>query len=261
MRVWSALGALVLVCGLVVSVIEETSPNPGIRRAFADVFGNKHPASSPAALKTRDSHGKGTVVMAVGGSSAQGYDDPHLDGYLSRALASVSSQLNIPIRFANEAKSGDIPTMFAPQFDPLVVKVHPNIVILGWGLLNSIAQKVPESMFSRVIRAETIMALRAGASVWVVTPPATLATYVGPEVPLEPKYVNLEMAAAKSVHSPKVHVFNLFQAMKDYLTSHHLAYQPFVANKWHLNQKGHILAGKILANLILSSKNKGGIPS
>lgn len=260
MRVWSALGSLILVCGLVVGGFA-TSPNTRIGRAIAGVFGNKNSSSSSAALKTVFAHGKEVTVMAVGGSSAQGYDDPHLNGYLSRALASVSSELKIPIRFANEAKSGDIPTMFAPRFDPLVVKVHPKIVILGWGLLNSIAQKVPESMFSRVIRDETIMALKAGASVWVVTPPATLATYVGPEVPLEPKYVNLEMSAATSVHSPNVHVFNLFQAMKGYLGAHHLPYKPYIANKWHLNQTGHILAGRILATLILSSQNKGGLTS
>lgn len=199
--------------------------------------------------------------MAVGGSSAQGYYDPHLDGYLARALKAVSSTLDVPIRFVNKAKSGDIPTMFAPNYDPMLHRVRPNIVIISWGLLNSIERKVPEKMFQTTIQSEVTMALSEGADVWIVTPLVTEATYVGPEAMLEPKYVQLEIAGALAVHSSHVHIFNLLDTMQQYLTQHHMSYKPYVYNPWHLNSAGHVLAGRILANMILKQAKSVGLIS
>ncbi len=200
------------------------------------------------------------TIMAVGGSSAQGYDDPNLNGYLARALRRVSTALNMPITFINKAKSGEIPTMLAPYYDPLLHTIAPNVVILAWGLLNSIARKVPEAMFQRTIQSEVTMALHEGADVWIVTPPVTTATYVGHDVQLEAAYIKREIAGAQAVHSTHVYVLDLTNAMKTYLVDHHESYKTLQSNNWHMNQAGHVLAGQILAKAILRRAKSLGLP-
>ncbi|MHB1684332.1 MAG: SGNH/GDSL hydrolase family protein [Bacilli bacterium] len=220
--------------------------------------------TSPAAAalaKSAVSKQHKLTVMAVGGSSAQGYDAPKLDGYLTRALSTVSSTLNIPISFVNKAKSGEIPTMLAPQYDPLLYAVKPNVVIISWGLLNTIARKVPEDMFQRAIQSEVSMAIKFGADVWIVTPPVTPATYVGHDVELERVYAYREILGARAVHSTHVHVFELLNAMKTYLRDHHQSYKPYASNNWHMNQAGHVLAGHILADAILRRAKSIGLTS
>ncbi|KUO95336.1 SGNH/GDSL hydrolase family protein [Ferroacidibacillus organovorans] len=219
------------------------------------------PSITTADRKGQPAQPQTLTVMAVGGSSAQGYDAPNLDGYLTRAMQTVSSRLNIHIDFVNKAVSGGIPTMLAPQYDPLLYKVKPNVVLIAWGLLNDIARKTPQTMFERVIKDEVSMAVSYGAQVWVVTPPVTPATYVGHDVKLEQVYTNLEVAGAREVHSSKVHVFDLLSAMENYLKVHHQSYKPYASNNWHMNLAGHILAGQILANEILAKAKAIGIAS
>lgn len=225
------------------------------------IDGSANQGVNPNSVPIASSKSVPLTVMAVGGSSAQGYDDPDLDGYLARALATVSTTLNTPITFINKAKSGQIPSMLAPKYDPLLHAIHPNIVIISWGLLNSISQKVPEAMFQRVIQNEVSMALKEGADVWIVTPPVTPATYVGHDVHLLLKFAQLEIAGARAVSSNHVHVFDLMGSMKRYLKANHLAYQPYESNNWHMNRAGHILAGKILAHSILQRAHALGLSS
>lgn len=201
------------------------------------------------------------IFMAVGGSTARGYDDPKLDGYLKRALKSVSTSLNVSITFVNKAKSGMIPSVLAPEYDPLVHQIKPNVVILGWGILNSIAKKVPQSMVKRVIQSEIKITLKDGADVWVVTPPVTPATFVGHDVTVEPEFINLELAAVRAVNNPHVHFFNLNNDMKTYLKNHRLSYKPLESNNWHMNGSGHELAGEILANAIMQNAKSLGLLS
>lgn len=205
-------------------------------------------ANAIGAVRTQ----KPLTVLAVGGSSAQGYDDPKLDGYLSRALTTVSKELKRPISFVNKAKSGNIPAKVASQYEPLLQSVQPDVVIISWGLLNDISKKTPPDTFRSSIQAEVSMAIQHGADVWIVTPPATPATYVGHDVELEPQYANMEISAARAVQSAHVHVLDLLNDMKYYLKERHLSYKSYAQNNWHLNQAGHVLAGQILAKSILS---------
>lgn len=249
---WIALAA----CGSAAIVITLNALSPTVTGSAKVTSPNipyarkTSPAVSALTKSATSKHHKLTV-MAVGGSSAQGYDAPRLDGYLTRALHAVSTTLHIPISFVNKAKSGAIPTMLAPHYDPLLYAVKPNIVIISWGLLNSISRNVPEDMFQRAIQSEVSMATKFGADVWIVTPPVTPATYVGHDVKLERVFAYREILGARAVHSPHVHVFDLLNAMKIYLREHHQSYKPYASNNWHMNQAGHVLAGHILADAIL----------
>lgn len=267
MRLWTRItGVAVTVVYFIATVIFTPSIQPSTgsaptEAALSLVFhkGDHYPTVHSAMRNTVNKLQQFTV-MAVGGSSAQGYNDPKLDGYLTRALRSISTTLNMPIAFINKAKSGEIPTMLAPQYDPLLHTISPNIVIIAWGLLNSIARKVPETMFQRTIQSEVAMAIKAGADVWIVTPPVTTATYVGHDVKLEVEYIHREITGARAVHSTHVHVFDLTNAMKAYLVDHHESYKPYQSNNWHMNQAGHVLAGMILADAILRRAKTIGLP-
>ncbi len=260
MRVWTRI---IGIAAIIFAVLLIFAPNgrfkkwtDGTRIAIENVLrGNKHPVTSPYNKQHP------LRVMAVGGSSAQGYDDPQLDGYLARALRLVSSRLGFPITFVNKAHSGNTPTMYAPDYDPTIHQVRPDVVIISWGLLNSISRKTPTNMFQRVITSEVKMAVKYGAQVWVVTPPVTPATYVGHDVKLEQQFVNLEINGANAVHDQRVHVFNLLASMKQYLAAHHLSYKPYESNNWHMNRAGHILAGKILGEAITKDASSLGLIS
>ena len=264
MRFWMRIGgvAIVVIAAAVfistnLRSIQGSSGNHKAMTAAAPNASAYHPPTLFSVISKQHK----LTFMAVGGSTAQGYDDPKLDGYLKRALSSVSQTLKVPVTFVNKAKSGKIPSMLAPEFDPLVHQIKPNVVMISWGLLNSIAKKVPQSMFQRVIESEIKMSLRDGADVWVITPPVTPATYVGHDVKVEPEFINLELAAVKAVNNPNVHFFNLNSAMKTYLQDHHLSYKPLESNNWHMNGAGHELAGKILANHILQNEKELGLSS
>lgn len=264
MRLWTRICCSVAVCFAAVLVL---TPNAQVykwidtaKTALSNVrLEGAHPPVDTAPTNSTASKQRSFTVMAVGGSSAQGYDDPKLNGYLNRALSRVSATLNISLSFVNKAKSGDIPTMLASQYDPLLHSIHPNIVIISWGLLNDIAKKVPKSIFQRVIQSEVSMAITYGADVWLVTPPVTPASYVGHDVELEREYAGLEISGARAVHSTHVHVFDLMNAMKKYLKDHQQSYKPYSSNNWHMNQAGHVLAGQILADAIVQRAKSMGL--
>ncbi|MCL6445954.1 MAG: SGNH/GDSL hydrolase family protein [Alicyclobacillus sp.] len=259
MRLWIWIGGAAAACCAAVAALVFIPHANGfkltdeLRTAVPKILRDRS-ASAPTAPITKRTFTQSNPlhVMAIGGSSAQGYDDVKGEGYLKRALDQVSTTLNIPIAFDNEAKSGDIPVKLAPRFASLLQQDKPDVVIISWGLLNDIAHKTKEDVFQKDVQNEVYMATQAGADVWIVTPTVTPATYVGHDVKLEPEYASREIMGARAVHSPNVHVFDLLNAMKKYLKAHHESYEPLSANNWHLNKAGHILAGQILAEAIIN---------
>ncbi|MCL6442862.1 MAG: SGNH/GDSL hydrolase family protein [Alicyclobacillus sp.] len=261
---WKWLMGAAAVCALaaLVSAIDirmrvSTATTDAAPAAASAKSGAEPPTSAAVALEKRHE----LKIVAFGGSSAQGYDDPKLYGYLPRALDQVSSALHISIQFINKAKSGETAPMAMPTYDPTLHQLKPDVVILSWGILNEVSKKTPESMWQQVIRKEVSLALKEGADVWVVTPPATPATYVGHDVEPEQQFAQLEASAALSVNSNRVHVFDLMDDMKAYFASHHLSYKPYESNNWHMNHAGHVLAGHILGNDILAQAQALGLTS
>lgn len=76
------------------------------------------------------------VILAVGGSVAKGWNAMNNDGYLSIALADLSTQLNRKVKFWNDSIGGYTPLKFNPLFAKLLKAHHPNIVIISWGMLD-----------------------------------------------------------------------------------------------------------------------------
>lgn len=202
----------------------------------------------------------GLTVLAIGGSVARGWNDKSDGGYLARALSSVSSVLQISITLENKSVGGFKPADLANQFPKLLRAAHPDVVMVSWGLLNDISGKTPLNVLQEEIRSEVALAAKSGAQVWVITPPVTPSTYVGPDKILEEQYARAEILGARAVGDTEhVHVFDLLNGMKRYLKAHHESYVPYSSNGWHPNTAGHILAGQLLATAILNRASALGL--
>lgn len=189
--------------------------------------------------------------MAVGGSVAVGWNDATKLGYLGRAMQEIGATLRINVDFVNKSTGGFTPTRLGSTFAQYLQVVHPQVVIISWGLLDDIANKISTQQFMNQIQYEVALAAKENCEVWIVTPPVTAATYVGKSSTLEPMYAADEISAARSVKGAKVVVFDLLDEMKRYLKNNHLSYQPLISNAWHPNTKGHQLAGELLSEAII----------
>ncbi len=190
------------------------------------------------------------TVMAIGGSVAYGWVDPHGGGYLKRAFATLSQKAKRNYVFDNKAIIGANSTqlnitLYKGRYTGWLNTVKPQVVVISWGLLNDCYPKTPFATFDATIHHEIAAALRQKAVVLMVTPPVTKASYTQ-YLTLEPKYVNSEVYVADSFNSPNVVVFDVFNQMKAYLAEHHLSYVPYEFGGWHPNAKGHELAGSLL---------------
>lgn len=197
---------------------------------------------------------KSLRVLVVGGSVALGWDDKTGGGYLQRAWESYASSKKEKLTFINGSVEGDGPDMFAPKLQQTLQKAHAQILMISWGMLDSISHKTSISTFEKAVSAEISAARSMGMDVMIVTPPVTLASYTTC-VTKEPEYNAAEMDAASSYPKSEVQVFDLYQAMKNNLASTHTTIQSLSADGWHPNTAGHELAGKILAEELLNSPN------
>jgi len=206
------------------SAARQTSPYP--------LF--SHPSAQPV------------VAMGVGGSVAHGWDDKTGGGYLARAFQTLTKSGPISFQFINKSIEGYGPTQMAAKYPTFLHEVHPQVVVISWGMLDDIANKTPISAFEQAVQSEIQQALAAHADVIVVTPPPTGASY-GHDVASEAALVQDEIRVAKQFKTPDVIVVDLFNQMKRYLAAHHQSIQMYSADDWHPNTLGHELAGSLLA--------------
>lgn len=218
-----------------------------------------HIRVAPQAQHANSAPAKPLVVMAIGGSVARGWDAGPNKGYLTLAMNTVSKDLNMNIKFWNESIGGYTPERLNGYFARLMKAYRPNIVIISWGILNDLAAKTPKTVFQASVRQEVDLSVQMGARVWVVTPPVTKATYSGKDSVLEAVYAGYEIQAATSVHPEDVQVFDVLNAMKDYLVTNHQSVTLYATNAWHPNAAGHILAGQLLADMIMNRKATLGL--
>lgn len=194
--------------------------------------------------------------MLIGGSVALGWDDQTGGGYLMRAFKEYSTTSKQNLDVVNASVEGDGPGLYASQYNDVLKRIHPNVLVISWGILDDISHKTSISTFGADMKTEISTALANHITVFIVTPPVTTASYTSYQT-LEPAYLAEEIAVAKSFKSSNIHVFNLFTQMKQYLSSHHLAYNACMADNWHPNTAGHALAGELLGqdfNTELSGK-------
>ena len=208
------------------------------------IGGSLTPQVPDAAATVRSA--KPITVMTVGGSVAYGWSDTKQGGgYLKRAFRSLSAHTNTPYHFVNHAVVGANALQIATQYPAWLKSVQPQVVVISWGGLNDAWPRTPFSRYEAEINREIHLALASQAAVFVVTPPVTRASYTQYRI-AESLYLDREMSVANHFQNSNVHVFDVYDQMKAYLKEHHQTYVPYMANGWHPNSRGHILAGHIL---------------
>lgn len=198
------------------------------------------------------------TVLIIGGSAAKGWHDKTGRGYIERGLDLWHA--GAPFRFENRAVPGA--TMNNPKIGKHYLQwletYSPRIVVLSWGLLNDLRAGTPWSQIVSQIRQEALWALSAGAVVFIVTPPATTATY-GVDKAEENAIVDEEMRAVMSLHNPNVYIFDVLHPEERWLAVHHQTIARYMAGPWDPNTQGHILAGKLLAQELRARFPRGEV--
>jgi acyl-CoA thioesterase-1 len=209
------------------------------------------PASrgTPGPTQTTSNSPNVERVMAIGGSVAYGWRAKNNDGYLQQAFAALSANTKTSYEYYNQAIPGadgtQLATMYKGRYEQWLTTIKPQIVVISWGLLNDAFTKVTDKAFVMHLHQEILQALARGATVLVITPPVTRASYTEFKVQ-EPRYVHCEETLVMRMHDPNVLMFNLYGQMKAYLAAQHQTYVPYMANGWHPNTAGDTLAGKLL---------------
>lgn len=188
-------------------------------------------------------------VMAIGGSVAHGWVDTTGPGYLARAFQELSSRTKTSYRYLDRtivgANGQQLATLYKGRYLEWLKILQPNIVVISWGLLNDALPNIPMDTFDFYIRQEITEALSNHATVLMVTPPITRASYTQFKKQ-EPLYVHQEISVAESFYNPNVVVCDVYDQMRSYLVSHHQSYTQYMGDGWHPNSAGHILAGHLL---------------
>jgi len=190
--------------------------------------------------------GPGIRVMTIGSSVAAGWGDPYGGGYLARAFRQLSSATQKNYKVISWAVPGITSTQVAPHYAHWLAFVHPQIVVISWGGLDDASNHTPISTFSSQVHQEIALALAAGASVDIVTPPVTEAVYEDGPKGLPYQYFLAEMREAKSFDSPQIHIYDVYDQMIAYMKAHDEGITPFVDNSWHPNALGHEVGGDLL---------------
>lgn len=199
-------------------------------------------------------------VLVIGGSMAYGWKDPNNDSYIQRAFDSLSKATATQYTVVNDAIVGASAHGYASKhledYKRTIATLKPSVVVISWGLLNDIAQKTTEAVFQAAIRAEIAPALDARALVLIVTPPVVRANATYAEQKTM-NYIAWEKDVVDSYRNPDVETIDLYAQMMQYLKLRGETYQPYYGDNWHPNQAGHILAGTLLENDILSDFGQG----
>lgn len=193
------------------------------------------------------------IVMAVGGSDAAGWGDKQNEGgYLKRAFKLLSAETNDQYNFVNKSVAGCGPVQFQSGFRWLLPQIKPQMVIFSYGILDDVNKNTPINVFSNDVRSQICQSLNDYDSVILTTPPISVASYTIDKTQID-KYVNAELQVAASFNSPHIYVFDLKTKMEEYIKNHNQNYRIYVRDNWHLNDKGHALAGQLLASWMNSA--------
>jgi lysophospholipase L1-like esterase len=199
-------------------------------------------------------------VLAIGGSMAYGWKDANNDSYIERAFAGLSASTNVNYTYYNHAIVGASTANFITQdeaaYKSWLNTLHPGVVVISFGLLDDMVQKTTPSVFESDLKTEISLALSAHAVVLVVTPPVTYASYTS-AAQATSQFITEEKQVVNSFHGQNVKFFDLYDQMLAYLAAHHQTYQPYEGDNWHPNTAGHILAGSMLENDIVTVLGQG----
>lgn len=196
--------------------------------------------------------------MVVGGSVAYGWKDPNNDSYLRRAFQSLSDESGVQYNYDNRCVIGGTPSAvdLSGDYTNWLTSDKPNIVVIAWGLENDAGANRSSSEIEQEIHTEISEALADHAVVIVASPPVTEATATTLHRTVE-EYIADEKADVESFHSPNAYFINLNTIMEKYLEEHNQSWQDYYGDSWHPNEAGHILAGSLLYNQLLTISDHG----
>lgn len=198
-----------------------------------------------------------TTVLIIGGSAAYGWHDKTGEGYIVRGLKAWAAN---PARLRIENRAVPGATVHNPIIDSgyegWLDTFSPQIVVIAWGLLNDLRVGIPWSVVLGQLRQWIVEALAARAVVFIVTPPATQATYTV-DRSTEPAIAARELAMARGLKNPNVLIFNVLTKEEEWLAAHHMTYAPLMDGPWDPNTEGHIVAGRILTRLLKAKRPRG----
>ncbi|MCL6548701.1 MAG: SGNH/GDSL hydrolase family protein [Alicyclobacillus sp.] len=187
------------------------------------------------------------TVMAVGGSSAHGWDDPNRQSYLKRAFEAFDAASRLQLDYEDETIPGaPAASISTGKFAQWLAADRPDVVALSWGLLDDVANHTPIPVFTSTLRDEIEQSLNAHAVVMVITPPVVTAS-AGRLHEDFAAYASAEYELVTSLHNPNVYWFDLHEQTLDYIQGHHQDVSQYCANAWHPNESGHELGGQLLA--------------
>lgn len=188
-------------------------------------------------------------VMLIGGSVAHGWNDPEHNGYLHRTFQTLTEEYGVTyavydktIVGANAVQLQE--TLYKGDYEKWLVWIRPQVVVISWGLLNDCLPKTPMAEFDGDLNTEIQEALTENATVFVVTPPVTKASFTQYLVQ-EQAYVNAEVALVKQLHNPRVQLVDIYDQMKQFVDKNHLDVATLSADGWHPNSAGHQLAARM----------------
>lgn len=206
----------------------------------------------PVALITASSgsHAKPASIptVIVGGSAAKGWNDQRGPGYIVRALQAYQRHSSIHFIITNHGKPGApvVDAIVAQQFPHWMQQTRGGLVVIAWGLLNDLRLKTSKAAVLNEVHREIRIALKTDHVVLVVSPPTTLGTLTFDKT-TQPALWHAIVREAQSFHNPNIYIADILGPMKNKMMGAHQTIQHYMSGKWDPNSRGHIEAGKLLA--------------
>lgn len=191
-------------------------------------------------------------VLVIGSSVADGWKDDR-GGFIRRTFRELSRLQGVHYQIINHAVPGQGVWHLADFVPGWIEQSRPDVVVFCWGGLDDAYDRTPLPLFRDLVKQQIELAAEQNAVSLVVTPPVSKASYTQFRVQ-QPLYLDAEMDVARMLAGAgeDVYVIDVFDQMKAYLAEHGLSYEPFMADGWHPNARGHALAARFFTQDLLS---------
>jgi len=193
------------------------------------------------------------TVAVFGGSMTDGWLDPRNDSFVRRAFRQRSADTGTNYRYLNYAIPGytaqRFNEIFPGKYEAILGTTKPEVVVIAWGLENDMNSRYRDSVntFGSQVHQEIDQALSHHSVVLLVTPPVTQLLETKDRFEVN-RYITELFKEGDSFHNMNVVNLDVYHQMQAYMRDHHQTYRLYYGNRWHPNEKGHELAGHILAS-------------
>lgn len=185
-------------------------------------------------------------IVLIGGSAALGDGDSGpVKGYFTRAIDILTKQ-EMALTFDNQSQSGLTTAEGTPLLAKYLATHHPDIVILGYGLLDDLESHESEDAFEQHIRDQIALARKSGAEVIVSAPAPTVSSLTNDLYRIQ-IFIMDEFIVADEFRDNQVQCIDTYDEMKDFVEWHNIDIHTLAYDSWHPNAAGHAMAARYLA--------------